>query len=974
MTFRPPGPRNPRVGRPIVLPRWPRYVVPAVLIVLVAAILIAVIGGILTDYLWFSSVGQTEVFSTTFITKWLLFAVVAAFMVVVIGANLMLAYRLRPDVPPSGPEHQGVEAYRQAIDPRRRVVTGILLGLIGLISGLTATGTWQTVLLFLHRMPFGVQDPQFHLDVSFFVFDYPFVRTALSFLFAAVLLALILSAAVHVLYGGLRLGRHPRASTGARVQLFVLAGIFVALKAVAYWVDRYGINFSQRGVVRTGASYTDVHAVLPAKTVLAVIAIICAGLFFAGAARRSSLLPGIGFGLLVLSAVIIGGVYPFIVQQFVVRPNEQVKERPYIQREIASTQVAYGLTHLRVISYPAIGTGKPAQLTTAAANLPDLRLTDPSVVPVTFQQLQQVKTYYQFSGVLAMDRYQIGSHPVPQDMVVGVRDMAGPPGGQTTWINTHLVYTHGYGLVSAAAAAAQANGNPQFTEGNIPPAGQLPPFQPRVYFGHEGVGYVIAPTRQPELDYPNASASGQRNTSYAGDGGVSAGSFWRRLLFAVRFRDLNIMLSGAIEPNSRILYIRDPLARVAKVAPFLTLDGDPYPVVAGGQILWVVDGYTTTDNYPYSQRVDLGQATSNTYSPGGLSVGPATEVNYIRNSVKATVNAYTGAVHLYQWGGAPNPVLRAWMSIFPGLISPQRDIPAALLPHLRYPEGLFDVQRQILAQYHLASNQPTAFYSGQNFWSVPLDPTVPSRLQITQPPYYLTLTMPGLAGPNFSLVTPFTQRNRPNLAAFLAVDSKPGPGYGSMTVLELSQNGVIPGPTQVHANFESAPNASEPLTLLRRGGSNVTLGNLVTVPFAGGFLYVEPVYVAAANTASGGSYPQLKELLTYFYGGQQGILVGFAPTLDAALAQTFGSVAAANPSSPTGPTGKVNAQVLILLRLAQRYYAQAQAALHASPPDFTLYGQDIAKMKLALDQAQRAAQGATAHPSPSGSPSPSPSP
>ena len=651
VTFRVPGAHNAPGSRPAVMPRWPRYVIPAVIVIVALAVLISVVGGIVTDYMWYSSVHQTEVFGTAYSTKWLLFLVTGLFMVLVVGGNIVVAYRLRPDEVPTGPEHQGVEAYRQAIDPHRRGVMIVLLGLLGLISGLAASGDWQTWLLFVNRVPFNRTDPQFHLDISFFVFVYPFLRMLLSFLFAAVLLSLILAGAVHVLYGGLRLARHARPTRGARAQLFVLVGLFVALKAAAYWVDRYGINFSQRGVVQTGASYTDVHAVLPAKTVLAIIAVICAVLFLAGAFQRSSLLPAIGFGLLVLSAVLIGGVYPFIIQQFIVKPNEQVRERPYIAREIAGTRAAYGVGNAKVIPYSAVSTAARSVLAKDAAAVPDYRLQDPGVLSTSFQQLQQVKSYYQFSGVLAMDRYEYGSSiGVPQDTVVGVRDMAGPQAGQANWINTHLIYTHGYGFVASTAAASDSNGNPNFIEGDIPPTGQLGHFQPRVYFGHEGASYVIVAGRQPELDYPNESTGGQQDNTYHGGGGVSVGSFFDRLLFAVRFRDLNIMLSSAIDSHSRILYIRDPLARVAKVAPFLTLDGDPYPVVAGGQLLWVVDGYTTTDNYPYSKRISLNQATSNTYSPGGLAVGPTDQVNYIRNSVKATINAYTGAVNLYQWG------------------------------------------------------------------------------------------------------------------------------------------------------------------------------------------------------------------------------------------------------------------------------------------------------------------------------------
>jgi uncharacterized protein len=972
VAFRVPGPRPSGGVRQVALPRWPRYVIPAVIIVVAAAILISVTAGIWTDYLWFSSVGQTGVFGTTYSTKWLLFIVTAVLMTSIIGANILVAYRSRPKEPPSGPENQGVEAYRQAIDPHRRGATAVLLGLIGLIAGLTAASGWQTWLLFINRVPFGVKDPQFHIDLSFFINVYPFLRMALSFLFAAILLSLVLATAVHVLYGGLRLARHAQPTRAARAHLFVLIGIFVALKAVAYWVDRYGIDFSQRGVVQTGASYVDVHAVLPAKTVLAAIAVICAVLFLVGAFQRSALLPAMGFGLLVLSAVVIGGVYPFIIQQFVVKPNEQVKERPYIAREIKSTRAAYGVSNVQVTPYPATATGKLTTLASDAAALPDLRLIDPDVSSTSFQQLQQVKSYYQFAGVLAMDRYVIGSNPVPQDTVVGVRDMLGPPAGQSNWINTHLIYTHGYGFVAASAASPQSDGNPQFVEKDVPPTGALDLTHPQIYFGHEGANYVIADTKQPELNYPNESTGGQQNNHYLGAGGVSIGSFGSRLLFAIRFRELNIMLSSAIEGKSRILYIRDPLQRVAKVAPFLTLDGDPYPVVANGQILWVVDGYTATDNYPYSKRISLNQATSNTYSPGGLAVGPNSgEVNYLRNSVKATVNAYTGAVNLYEWG-KPNPILKAWMKAFPGLIQSQKFIPAAVVPHLRYPEVLFDAQRQILTQFHVL--QPTAFYGGQNFWAIPNDPTAPQDFQIAQPPYYLTLQMPGSTTPAFSLTSLFTPRGRPNLAAFMAVNSDPTnpQQYGQIQILQLPQDTAIFGPEQVQSNFESFAPASEQLSLLRRGGSKVTLGNLVTVPLGGALLSVEPVYVSASSATNTGSYPQLKKVLTY-YDGQ----VGFANTLAGSLAEVFGS--ASQPTSGGGPTssGHISAEVVVFLAQAEKFYTEAQAALQASPPDFTTYGTDIANMKKALDEASNAAQGSksgSGSKSKTASPSPSPKP
>jgi uncharacterized membrane protein (UPF0182 family) len=936
-------------------------VLPVIACVIGFIVLVAIVAGIWTDWLWFSAVHYTSVFGITYGTRWAMFFIAGLFMALVTGANAVLAYRLRPiyrPVPTPGGSGAAGDSYRLAIDPHRRLLLGVLLAVIGVISGVTAAGAWRTWLLFINQVPFHVKDRQFHLDLSFFVFTYPFIRLVLTYLFWAVLLSLVLAAVVHYLYGGLRMqGRRPRVTMAAQAHLFVLFGSFVLLKAVAYWFDRYGIDFSQRGAVTTGASYTDVNAVLPAKTVLAVIAIICAVLFFAGAARRSAMLPAVGFGLLVLSAILIGGLYPAIIQQFVVKPNELAKETPYIQREIDSTRQAYRITSatVSVHGYRATaGTSGSSQLASQVSGLHGLRLLDPDVVSPTFQQLQQIKSYYQFPSQLAMDRYRLpGDGPLPQDTVVAVRGMGGPPPGQGNWINSHLVYTHGFGVVAATANSVQTDGNPSFVESQIPPTGQLTVRQPRVYFGQQQNTYAIvggpAGGHQEELDYP--SNGGQRNNTYRGGGGVSVGSPLNRLLYAIKFRELNILLSGAINSDSKILYDRQPLARVAKVAPFLTLDGESYPVVADGQIWWVVDGYTTTDLYPYSQRVSLGQATSTSDAPGGSVAGQQIgQLNYIRNSVKAVVNAYTGAVTLYAWD-PQDPVLQTWMRAFPGIIKPKRDIPSYLTPHLRYPPDLFEVQRQVLAQYHVLSAQ--SFYGGQNFWAVP---NSPSDSQASQPPYYQTMTMPGTAT-QFSLTSSLVQRGRQNMAAYLAVDSDPqSAGYGKIQVLQLPQDTAILGPAQVQGTFESDPNISSQLSLYRQNGSKVIEGDLITLPVAGGLIYEEPFYIQAAGTAGSsftGSYPVLKRIAVSFDGN-----IGFGPTVQNALSQVIpglGSGTSSGGSAGGGTsTGSVSAAVRNYLAQAESDYAQAQAALKHG--DLGSYQKSIAKMKTALDQAQHAAK------------------
>jgi uncharacterized membrane protein (UPF0182 family) len=956
--------------------------VPVIAGVIAFIVVLIIVAGVWTDFLWYRSVHYGSVFGVTYGTRWALFFIGGIFMAAVTGANAVIAYRLRPAYRPVTPQRPGVETYRLAVDPHRRLLLGIVLGLVGLISGISAAGAWRTWLLFINQVPFHQKDPQFKIDISFFVFTYPFIRLVLSFLFAAVLLSLATAVLVHALYGGLRLqGRRVRATAGAQMQLFILLGLFVLLKGVAYWFDRYGIDFSQRGTVTTGASYTDVNAVLPAKTVLAVIAIICALLFFAGAVRHSAMLPAVGFGLLVLSAIIIGGVYPAIIQQFVVKPNELAKESRYISREIRSTRTAYAVSGVRVIGYPGAPSVPASRLAGQVVGLNGLRLMDPAVESATFQQLQQVKGFYQFPDQLSVDRYRLpGGGTTPQDVVVAVRGLAGPPQGQGNWINTHLVYTHGFGFVGAKANAVGNGGTPQFVESDIPPHGQLGPFEPRVYFGPMEDTYAIVggPPGRPgqELDYPFESASGQKNYTYNGNGGVPVGSPLNRFLYAVKFRELNILLSGAINSYSKILYDRQPLARVAKVAPWLTLDGSPYPVVANGRILWVVDGYTTTNLYPYSERIGMPQATSTSQAPNGSIAGQmAGNINYIRNSVKAVVDAYTGAVTLYQWGPS-DPMLRTWMNAFPGVIKPSRDIPAYLRPHLRYPPDLFEIQRQILAKYHVTN--PQSFYGGQNFWTVPNDPTGRSvNSGLSQPPYYLTMTMPGYQGqPEFSLTTAMAQRARPNLAAYMAVDSNPQSGYGTIRILQLPQAAAILGPQQVQNNFETDPVASKELSLFRQGGSAVIKGNLIALPLGGGLLYEEPIYIEAAGGASAGSYPTLKRVFV-FYNGQ----VGYGLSVQGALAQVFTGLPSAGQGPPSG-SGAVSAIVRKYLQQAEQDYATAQAALRSG--NFTAYGQAIASMKQALDNAQQAAgarsgaiAGATPVPSPTGrasaSPSPSPS-
>jgi uncharacterized membrane protein (UPF0182 family) len=963
VTFRTPGfGRRIRAGRS-------RLMLPTIAVVVGVFLLFLVFSGIWTELLWYRSVGFSSVYTRELWTKLMLFFGGGLIMVFVLGANMVIAYRLRPAYRPLSVEQQGLERYRAAVDPHRRLIGGGLLALIGLITGSSMSGQWRTWMAFMNRTPFGKQDPQFHKDISFFVFTYPFLRMILGFLFATVILSIIAAVIVHYLYGGLRLqGPGDKASPHTRAHLSVLVGLFVLLKAIAYWFDRWGLAHSERGVV-TGPSYTDVNAVLPAKTILAVIALICAGMFFFNLVRRGMTLPGVGFGLLVLSAILVGGVYPLLIQQFQVKPNEADKESAYIQRNIDATRAAYGVDRAEVTSqYSAKTTPSSDVLPQEAATIPGVRLLDPAVVSTTFQQLQQKRNFYKFPDTLDIDRYKLAG--TSRDSVVAVREIEGAPEGRRNWVNDHLVYTHGFGFVSAEGGKVTPSGEPDFNEKDIPPTGQLGNFQSRIYFGERSPSYSVvgAPsgTAPRELDYPDDSKAGQRNNTYDGDGGVSVGSFWNRLVFATHFRDRNLLLSGAINSDSRILYGREPRERVRKVAPWLTLDGDAYPAVVGGRILWIVDGYTTSDGYPYSERVSLGEAASDTLTETRSAVARQANdrLNYMRNSVKATVDAYTGKVNLYEWDDK-DPVAKTWQKAFPGVVRPKSEINPDLMQHLRYPQDLFKVQRRILARYHVT--QAGAYYSGQDFWQVPGDPTNPGR---TQPPYYLTLRMPNDQQPEFSLTSSFTPRGRPNLAGFMSVDATPGNTYGRIRVLELPRNTGVFGPGQVQNTFESDQNVKKVLTDLRLGGTKTVLGNLLTLPFGGGFLYVEPIYAQAAGSSEQEPYPILRQVLV-----QYGNSVGTGATLQDALNQVFKGTGAAPaaPAAPNAPNGQASAAVTKAISDAQKAFSDGQEALKKQ--DWTAYGEAQKRLQTALDQLAKA-QAATpkSTPSPSGSPSPQSSP
>ena len=905
------------------------------------------LSGFYADWLWFKSVDFTSVWTTVLTTKVFLFVIAGLLTSSIILLNIIIAYKRRPLYVPLSIEADNLERYRAQIEPIKRwVVLALAVGLF-YFAGTSGSALWKSWLLFKNSTSFGVNDPQFNMDISFFAFKLPFYQTMIAWAISTFVLSIIAAAVVHYLYGGIRLQvQEDRTTVAARVQLSVLLGGVVLMKAVAYWFDRYQLALKESKLI-TGLTYTDVNATLPAKAILAAIAVVCALLFFANIIRRSWVLPAAGTALLVISSVLIAGIYPGAIQQFQVKPSESSKEAPFIQRNIDATRDAYGLSGVEVSDYQATLTTSAGQLTKDAATIANIRLMDPNVISATFRQLQQIKPYYGFPESLDIDRYTIDG--VKRDVSVAVRELniAGNP--SRNWINDHLVYTHGFGFVAAFGNARDTDGKPSFAVGDLPPTKGLGDFEPRVYFGENVPDYSIiggVKTDSPvEFDYPDdASANGQKNVTYSGTGGVPVGSLVNKIVFALKYQEQRILLSSLINKDSKILYNRNPRDRVAKVAPWLTLDGDPYPAIIDGKIMWIIDGYTTSAGYPYSRQTSLANATFDALTSNSTSVTAQgnQNINYIRNSVKATVDAYDGTVSLYQWD-EKDPVLATWSKAFPGTIQPKSKISKSLLEHIRYPEDMFRVQREILSSYHVQT--AAAFYGGQDFWRVPRDPSTFGANAGAQPPYYLTLQMPGEAKPEFALTTPFVPRGgRENLSAFAVVNSDAGPGYGKITVLQLPRSTNVAGPSQVASNFEAKPEVANSLSLLRQGGSDVVLGNLLTLPVGGGLLYVQPVYVRA--TANAASYPLLQKVLVSF--GDQ---IGYDDTLKGALDQVFGgNSGTANSSGTTNTTtGTTNSSLANALASAKQAYSDGLAAL--AKGDFAAYDKAQKRLKSALDSA-----------------------
>ena len=873
------------------------------------------------DWLWFGELGYRSVFTTVLVTRLIVFLVAALAVGLIVFAGMALAYRTRPVFVPNVGPGDPVVRYRAAVMSKLKTYGIGVPAVIGLMAGLVAQSAWPTVQLFLHGGDFGITDPQFGRDLGFYAFDLPFYRMVLSFLFAAVFLAFLASLLTHYIFGGIRLAAGSAAlSRAARIQLISLVGVLVLLKAVAYWLDRYELLSNTRaGKPFTGAGYTDINAVLPAKLILLVIALIAAAAVFSALFLRDLRIPAIGVVLLMVSSLIIGSGWPLIVEQFSVKPNAAQKESEFISRSLTATRQAYGLTEDVVTyrDYSGIAPTNAAQVAADRATTSNIRVLDPTIISPAFTQFQQGKNFYSFPEQLAIDRYN-GPDGALRDFVVAARELnpARLIDNQRDWINRHTVYTHGNGFIASPANTVrgiandpnQSGGYPEFlasvvgANGSVVAPGPAPLDQPRIYFGpviaSTANDYAIVGKNGADREYDYETNTETKNYTYAGVGGVGVGNWLARGVFAAKFAERNFLFSNVIGSNSKILFNRDPADRVKAVAPWLTTDSALYPAIVNKRMVWIIDGYTTLDNYPYSQLTSLSSATADSTGAAINRLRLDKQVSYIRNSVKATVDAYDGTVTLYAQDEA-DPVLAAWMKTFPNTIKPKSDITPELAAHLRYPEDLFKVQRALLAKYHV--DDPVTFFSTSDFWDVPLDPN-PTASSF-QPPYYIVAK--DLArndnSASFQLTSAMNRFRRDFLAAYISASSDPDT-YGKITVLTIP--GQVNGPKLAFNAISTDTAVSQDLGVIGRDNQNrVRWGNLLTLPVGqGGLLYVAPVYASPGASDAASSYPRLIRV-AMMYNDK----VGYGPTVSQALDGIFGAGAgatAAGPAPLTGPGSK----------------------------------------------------------------------
>ncbi|MBI4628784.1 MAG: UPF0182 family protein [Candidatus Rokubacteria bacterium] len=887
------------------------------LLLFVAVGLVAQVVPLYVDWLWFGEVGYTQVFTTTLSLRGALFTALALGVLIFLYVNLTLAARTAaPDVIWELEDQLGLPG-RVVIEPLIRRFLPLVLAVISLASGIRATAQWETVLAYLNGGAFGTADPLSGRDVGFFVFVLPFWRLVHGWATTLVTATLVLTLAIYVLQRSLVLTtRGPRLAAGARTHLLALGAVLLALKAVGFWLDRFELVFSPRGIV-FGAAYSDINGSLPVLGALAVLSVLCAAACLVQIGR-----PGLRFvagGLLVLVLVWVGGLglYPSLLQRFRVAPNEFAAERPFIEHNIRMTRQAYGLDRIEEREFPAEETLDARALDRNLTTIRNIRLWDHRPLLRTYGQLQEIRTYYKFVDV-DNDRYTVAGEY--RQLMLSPRELSSQHLQSRGWINEQLTFTHGYGVVVGPVNRVTPEGLPDFFVKDIPPAasGGFPKItRPEIYFGELSNDFVIVRTKAQELDYP----AGDQNvySRYAGRGGIPLSSWLRKLAFAARFGEKSFLLSDDLTPDSRLMMNRAVAQRVRHIAPFFRYDRDPYIVVTpDGRLVWMLDGYTTSTRYPYSDPVQ--------------GVG-----NYIRNSVKVTIDAYDGVTTFYL-ADPTDPIARAYATAFPGLLKPFDTMPRELREHVRYPEDFFAIQARKYATYHM--KDPQVFYNKEDLWSIPRR-SIEGRDREMEP-YYTILRLPGEKKEEFVLLTLFNPSRRDNMIAWLGARSDP-PNYGRLVVYDLPKQKLVFGPRQLDARIDQDPVISQQLTLWNQRGSSVIRGSLLAIPIDQSFIYVQPLFLAASEQ---GALPELRRVIVA-YGNQ----IAMEPTLEQSLARIFGgrpagaaaAEAAAAPARPGLAGTDAGRQ---LGQRALEIFSRAQEALRRG--DWAAYGAEQKRLEEAL--------------------------
>jgi uncharacterized membrane protein (UPF0182 family) len=871
-------------------------------------LVLSVIKGFYTEWLWFDSLEYGSVYTTVLQTKLLVFFIAAVVFCVLFLGNLVLATRLAPQ--------SETHFWPWAIVNRlqRIIKWGVVLGtvLLSLIFGLVAQGNWQTILQFFNRQPFGITDPVFHNEVSFYVFSLPFLQMFRGWFMGALIVVLLGTVATYIFtYSVQRLK-----IDFARPVILHVAGLVVCilgLFAWGYWLGIWNLVYSSHGAV-FGASYADINARLPAQWILFVVVIIVAAVVIISVFKRNFRWPLYGIGAWIIAAILIGAVFPALVQRFQVQPSELARERPYIEYNIEYTRNAYALDRIEEQSFPAESAPSRQDLEANEVTINNIRLWDHRPLKDTYNQIQSIRLYYDFNDV-DVDRYTIDGEY--RQVMLSARELSAEKlaGEAQTWVNRKLQFTHGYGVVLSPVNEVTTQGLPNLLLKDIPPSGVLDIEWPQIYYGEKTDDYVIVKTNTQEFDYPR----GDENVygRYEGEGGVSLDGFFRRLFYAWEFGDLNIFISGELTPDSHVLYYREIKERVNHLAPFLTLDNDPYLVVMDGRLFWIQDAYTTTNRYPYSEPM-------------------ASDLNYIRNSVKAVIDAYDGDVTFYV-ADPDDALIKTYQSIFPDLFTSMERMPDSLRVHLRYPEGMFNVQAAAYRSYHMRDAR--VFYNKEDLWAVPLEVYFGSEQSVVQP-YYVIMRLPDEEKEEFLLMLPFTPVNKNNTIGWLAARSD-GDNYGRLIAYLFPKERLVYGPSQIENRIQQDTVITEQLALWGRGGSRVIRGNLLLIPIEDSNLYVEPVFLQAES----GGLPELKRVIVAI-----GEKIAMEPTLMASIVTIFGEEAPPEetPSEPSEPPEPIMGNVAELVEQARQHYEKAQENLRAG--DWAGFGEEWDAMEEVLNR------------------------